>query len=314
MSDDTPSEDDSQTPSSDDPRPAEGQSGSAPPPPPGSNPPPAGAQHPGQAPPPPPPGAQPPGQAPPPPPSQQWGYAEQPGTPANRYSIGASFNYGWTRFQANIGPIVLVALAIFVAVVVLQIISFSVSGGLLGLGADQMTVDPVTGEIEGGGGGFFTASFFVTILFYLLTMVVSLVIGLAIVHGALDITYGRQLSLKSMFTGNNVLQAAIASVVISIATWVGAMLCVIPGLVVSFFTFFTLFFIVDKQMPAMEAIMASVKFVNRNLGTMIGFFLASILAYIVGALLCGIGLLAAIPVIIIAQAYTYRSLQGEQVA
>jgi uncharacterized membrane protein len=47
---------------------------------------------------------------------------------------------------------------------------------------------------------------------------------------------------------------------------------------------------------------------------MVLFFLATLLAYIVGALLCGIGLLAAIPVIYIAQGYTYRRLQGEQVA
>ena len=77
---------------------------------------------------------------------------------------------------------------------------------------------------------------------------------------------------------------------------------------------FALYFVVDKQMPALEAIKASISFVNKNLGTLIGFFLASLLAYFVGALLCGIGLLAAIPVVIIVQAYTYRTLQGEAVA
>ena len=61
-------------------------------------------------------------------------------------------------------------------------------------------------------------------------------------------------------------------------------------------------------------IKASVAFVNANLGTLIGFYIASAIAIFVGALLCGIGLLAAIPVVVIAQAYAYRSLQGEPVA
>ena len=53
---------------------------------------------------------------------------------------------------------------------------------------------------------------------------------------------------------------------------------------------------------------------NRNLARMIGFFVASIIAYIIGAILCGIGLLVAIPVVIIASAYMYRTTNGEPVA
>ena len=81
-----------------------------------------------------------------------------------------------------------------------------------------------------------------------------------------------------------------------------------------FFSQFFVHFALDKQLPAVEAIKASFAFVNQNLGTLIGFYLATIVAAFVGALLCGVGLLVAIPVIIIGQAYTYRVLQGEPVA
>jgi uncharacterized membrane protein len=43
-------------------------------------------------------------------------------------------------------------------------------------------------------------------------------------------------------------------------------------------------------------------------------FLASILAFIIGAILCGIGLLVTIPVTIIATAYAYRLMTGQTVA
>jgi uncharacterized membrane protein len=67
-------------------------------------------------------------------------------------------------------------------------------------------------------------------------------------------------------------------------------------------------------MPALEAIKASVSFVNKNLGTLIGFYIAAIIAVAIGFLLCFVGSLLAIPVVVIAAAYTYRTLQGETAA
>jgi len=45
----------------------------------------------------------------------------------------------------------------------------------------------------------------------------------------------------------------------------------------------------------------------------VGLFFASILAFIVGAILCGIGLIVAIPVTIIATAYAYKLMTGQPV-
>jgi uncharacterized membrane protein len=67
-------------------------------------------------------------------------------------------------------------------------------------------------------------------------------------------------------------------------------------------------------MPAFEAIKASFGLVNKNLGTVVVLFLASILAFFIGAILCGIGLLVTIPVTIIATAYAYRFMTGQTVA
>ena len=73
-------------------------------------------------------------------------------------------------------------------------------------------------------------------------------------------------------------------------------------------------FIIDKGLPAWDAIKASFDLVNRNVGTVIVLFLASILAFFIGAILCGIGLLVTIPVTIIATAYAYRMMTGQSVA
>ena len=117
-----------------------------------------------------------------------------------------------------------------------------------------------------------------------------------------------------MFSGIDWVQVIIASLIVAAATMIGLVLCILPGLVVMFLTAFTFYFIIDKGMSALHGIRASISFTIANAGTLIVFFLACIAAYIGGALLCGVGLLVAIPVVVIAQAYAYRTLQGEQVA
>ena len=112
-------------------------------------------------------------------------------------------------------------------------------------------------------GGSIIASLF----FGALSFLVQLVIQSGIVKGALDITRGKAISLGSMFQGIDFVQVLIASLILAVATIVGLVLCILPGLAVMFLTAFTLHFIVDKQMPAIEAIKASVSFVMANAST-----------------------------------------------
>jgi uncharacterized membrane protein len=231
--------------------------------------------------PPPPPGG-------PPPAWQQGGF-----------SIGNAFNYGWRKFTQNLGPIALVVLILLVVGAVVQGIQFAITAGM--------------NNTEGGTPSSF-AIWSVSALFSLLTTVLSLVIQAAVIKGALDITHGRTLQIGTMFSGIDYLQVILAAIVIGVAATIGLILCIIPGLVVIFFSAYTNYFIIDQRMSALDAIKASFGFVNRYLGTLIGFFLVCLLAYIIGAVLCLVGLLVAIPVVLLAQAYTFRTLRGEPVA
>jgi uncharacterized membrane protein len=258
---------------------------------------------------------------PPPPPPGYYGTpyprppdgAPVPGGPGG-YSVGNAFGYGWTKFTKNLGPILIAMVAIAVLVFVIQLISSAVTEGMSAAG--RMTYDPDTGRLEGGaaGAGFLTAALFVSLLFSVFSMIVSMVIQAAITRGALDLTYGRALALGQMFSNVNWVQVVLASILVSIATFIGLVLCILPGIAVLFLTSFTLFFVVDKNLGAVDAIKASVNLVAKNFGVLLLFFLACLAAYVVGALLCLVGLIVAVPVVIIAQAYTYRTLLGEQVA
>ncbi len=82
----------------------------------------------------------------------------------------------------------------------------------------------------------------------------------------------------------------------------------------SFFLAYTFYFLLDQDMEPTAALSASFNFVKDHLGDLIVFYLVSLVAYIVGAILCGIGLLVAAPVVLIATAYTYKKFTNQAVA
>jgi uncharacterized membrane protein len=143
--------------------------------------------------------------------------------------------------------------------------------------------------------------------------VVQLIVQSVIVKGSLDLTRGRPLDLGSATSGISWGQVIIASLIIGAMTFVGLVLCILPGLAVLFFTSYTLYFVIDRGEDAVTAIKSSFTMVKNNVGVLILFFLASMAAFIAGACACGVGLLVAIPVVVLAQAYTFRVLNGEQV-
>jgi uncharacterized membrane protein len=63
-----------------------------------------------------------------------------------------------------------------------------------------------------------------------------------------------------------------------------------------------------------DAIKASVSLVTSRIGETILFYLLAAVVLVVGAILCLVGLLAAVPVVLAGAAYTFRVLNNEPVA
>jgi uncharacterized membrane protein len=249
-------------------------------------------------PPPPPPAA---GDYPPPP-----GYHPPGGPGVDDFSVGRAFGWGWAKFRENIGPLALVALAIVGVLVVLGILrTVFVAGG-------DAAIDPVTGEVENPG--LFGTAVLVSVALALVQFVVSVIISAGIIKGALEITRGRPLELGTMFKGFDIVQLVVAAILTSLLTFVGLLACLVGAVVVAFFLAFTTYFIVDEGQSAVDAIKSSFGFTKEHAGELVLLFLAIIGANIVGACLCGVGLLVTVPVTILAQAYAYQSLRGQSVA
>ncbi len=203
------------------------------------------------------------------------------------YSVGTAWKYGWDKFVANIGQVLIAVLVLIAINIVLNIL----------------------GRVVGGD------SYLLWWIFSLLSWVISMIIGAGIVRFALDITEGKELNAATILTPHKLGEVIVAAVLVGLATFVGLILLVIPGLLVMFFTSFTLFFLMDRpELGAIDAIKASFAFTKDNAGQVIVWFLLSLATWIVGLLLCGVGLIAALPIVLIGTAYTYKTLTGQSVA
>ncbi len=276
-------------------------SDSTPPPPP---PPPPG----GGAPPPPPPSGLGGGGAPPPP---MGGMPGPGGAAAPSYSVSDAFNYGWKKFQENIGPWILGVLILFVGLAVIQWVYQLIFSGLFVSTADTR-IDPVTGQVELVNSGGLWLTLIGAVVLSIPLAILGMIVQAQIVRAGLGTTEGK-IELGKFFETRLLGPVIIASIIAGLLTLLGVIACYVGAIIVAFFVQFFAYFVLDKEAKPWDSIKASFSFVNKHIANIIVLFLASAVAVFIGALLCGVGLLVAYPVVAIAHAYTYKVLNGEPV-
>ncbi|MCJ0904462.1 hypothetical protein [Rhodococcus sp. ARC_M6] len=262
-------------------------------PPPGGNYPPPGGNYPPPGGNPPPPGNYPPpGGYPPPPQGSNF-----PPPPANDYgagfggpqlSVGAALTYGWERFKNNALVWIGVTLAAVVISGLIQLVFGSASS---------------PGEIS-----------VLALIGSLVSAIVGFLIQAAFIRGALHEIDGNKPAFGSFIQITNVGAIVLASVIISIASGIGLVLCIIPGLIVIFLTYYTLTFVIDQNQDAISGIKSSFALTSKNVGPLLLLALTLIGINIVGTILLLVGLLVTLPISLIASTYAYRVLTGRFVA
>jgi uncharacterized membrane protein len=251
----------------------------------GYTPPPGGYEAPqGGSFPPPEPGAYPPpaGQVPP---GGAPGYAPAPA----QLDLGAALSYGWNKYKANALNWILFAIVTFVVV------------GLIDSAARGFNYDASVLSAPG-------------IIGSLVSGILGVLVQAAFTRGALNELDGNKPSFADFFTWNNLAQVFIAAVLVWVITTIGFILIIIPGLIATFLLWYTLAFAIDRNLSATDAIKGSFELTSKNVGSLLLLAIVVIVLNLVGALLCGIGLLVTGPVTLIASTYAYRVLSGGQVS
>lgn len=193
----------------------------------------------------------------------------------------------------------------------LQVLLQAVFGG----GTEVTTI-----STDGGGEFSYTTAsrstfgLVISFVFAIISFVWQYVVNAAFVRGGLKLTAGEPIELKDLLTLDRIGRIIVAAILLAIATTIGLILCILPGLLVIFFGTYYLFFILDQDLGAIDSIKASFQFVSSNAGPIFLVLLISWAFLLVGALLCGVGLLVAMPVVVLLQTYTYKGLRGVPVA
>ena len=193
-----------------------------------------------------------------------------------KVNIGQAVSFGWEKTKANFWLMVGIALVL-------------------------MVIGIVPGMI-------FTKSF--VLGSNLLTWILGSIFGVGLIKILLKIYDNKPVAIEDFFslTMNQFLDYLLASLMLIVITFVGLILLIIPGIIFSLKYQFTLWLILDKNLRPMAALKESNRITKGHLWNLFLLWLLSILIIIAGCLVFGVGALVAVPVVILAQTYVYKSL------
>lgn len=255
--------------------------------------------------------------APPPAGPPGGGYGGPPGggfggppTGAQPWDVGSAVSYGWAKFQANMGQMIIASLAIFAAFAVFTLLYIF---AIIPASSSGCEIDG-SGDLDCSDGWPFILTFGIVAFLGVLFFVFAQVIGAGLIREALGVTEGRAFTTAGVFKFENIGNVIVTSLLVGAGTFVGYLLCFIPGIIFAFLSMYSLFFVVDKNLSPVDAIKASIDLTKNNVGSAIIWYLVAVVIIFVGELACFVGLLVAIPVVLVGSAFTYKKLSGQPVA
>jgi uncharacterized membrane protein len=231
---------------------------------------------------------------------------------AQPFSVGDAFSWAWNKFTGN-------AVALIVPTLVYAVIFGIIYGIIVALASALSTAGGTDYTAYDGGASFAIniaggAALTVAFLGGIVMLVLVAAMESAYLGGVFDIANGQPVEIGSFFKPRNIGGVIITSIIVSIATSIGYALCVLPGLAVAILTIFAVPAVIDRNMSPIDAIKHSVEIARANIGPVILTWLMMVVVVAVGALVCGIGLLVAVPVAALLLVYTYRKLSGGALA
>jgi uncharacterized membrane protein len=167
---------------------------------------------------------------------------------------------------------------------------------------------------QSSSGDFGVASWLMLALGGLVMAVAFAAISSAYVSSLLDIADGHQPAIGDFFKPRNFGNVFIAGLIIAVATWIGYVLCIIPGLIVSFLTIFTIYLVLDRNLSPIDAIKTSSQIARAHVGDTIIAWLLTSLIVAVGTAVCYVGVIVTGPIGALFMTYSYRRISGGQVA
>ncbi len=235
-----------------------------------------------------------PGAAPPPPPPHP-GAGPGPLRPALPWSPTGAIGFGWHTMKRE--PMCI--LVLFVGALVGNLLSIlgSVFNAIMSVQHDHRL--EVIGLVVYGASA-------------LISMPVSLWMQMGMTRYAIKLARRQPAGFDDIFTGGPFWSFLGAGLLVGLGVLGGMLLCIVPGVILALGWIFNAQLVVDRRLPALEAISESWRMTKGHKGDIFLFALLSMGVVLLGELACCVGVLVAIPVVTTAIAYIYLKLTGEE--
>lgn len=217
------------------------------------------------------------------------------------WTIAEAFSFAWEKFLANAG--------VLLAVVLIGAVAGACAGmpGAIVQTAAQMATASMDDPDQATAVTFIAMG--VRAVFQLLVIVVQTYVTLGSARVALKIARGQAASVADMVVPAGMFgKGLVAGVISYVATVVGMLFCLVPGIVVAMGFFFSQFVIADRELGPVDALRESWRLTDGEKLPLLGFALACGALVIAGLLACCVGTFVAAPVIALASAYVYEAL------
>ena len=145
-----------------------------------------------------------------------------------------------------------------------------------------------------------------------IAIAIGLFASIVTTHMAIKVATGRPLAWSDLFTFPNFGASLLAAFLTAVATYVGSLLCVVPGVIAGFLLHYSVYFTVDKGMDGIAGMKASWATLSSHVGELFPFALTGVGLYILGAITL-IGWLVTVPLVMLLSAYSYVRIQGYDV-
>ena len=198
------------------------------------------------------------------------------------FSKKEAISYGWKATKANFKFFVLLMLSLF---------AVNVLPGML---RDNITPDKNS---------------LIAFLISIISWILQLIVGLGLIKIALEIQDHKKTHYSDLFSQSHmVINYFLASFLYGLIVIAGLILLIVPGIIWGIKYQYFSYFIVDKEMGPIEALKASSKITKGSIWNIFLLRILLILINIGGAILLGIGLLATVPIGMMAEVHVFRKL------
>ncbi len=145
-----------------------------------------------------------------------------------------------------------------------------------------------------------------------ISVVVNVILGLGLIKLSLDVIHEKKPTVHTLFSENDhFFQYFFASFLYAVATFIGFVLLIIPGVIIAVRLRYFGYAIIEKKMGIIDSLKESYRLTKGNTWQLFLFALVIFGINILGFIPLGLGLLITVPISMIAVAYVWRKLQGE---